>query len=33
MHCSGWKAINACADSMPDAFVLNSVGTTYVFDS
>jgi 7,8-dihydropterin-6-yl-methyl-4-(beta-D-ribofuranosyl)aminobenzene 5'-phosphate synthase len=33
MHCTGWKAINAFADSMPEAFVLNSVGTTYVFEA
>jgi 7,8-dihydropterin-6-yl-methyl-4-(beta-D-ribofuranosyl)aminobenzene 5'-phosphate synthase len=31
MHCTGWSAINAFADKMPDAFVLNSVGTTYIF--
>jgi 7,8-dihydropterin-6-yl-methyl-4-(beta-D-ribofuranosyl)aminobenzene 5'-phosphate synthase len=33
MHCTGWKAINAISEAMPDAFVLNSVGTTYVFES
>lgn len=33
MHCTGWKAINAFAASMPGAFVLNSAGTTYVFEA
>lgn len=28
-HCTGWKAIHAIADRMPDAFIQNSVGTTY----
>ena len=31
MHCTGWKAINQLAEEMPDQFILNSVGTTYVF--
>lgn len=31
MHCTGWEAINRFAAEMPGAFVLNSVGTTYVF--
>jgi len=31
MHCTGWKAINQFAVEMPERFVLNSVGTTYVF--
>jgi len=31
MHCTGWKAINQFAREMPEQFVLNSVGTTYVF--
>jgi 7,8-dihydropterin-6-yl-methyl-4-(beta-D-ribofuranosyl)aminobenzene 5'-phosphate synthase len=31
MHCTGWKAINQFASEMPEQFVLNSVGTTYVF--
>jgi 7,8-dihydropterin-6-yl-methyl-4-(beta-D-ribofuranosyl)aminobenzene 5'-phosphate synthase len=31
MHCTGWKAINQFAQAMPDQFLLNSVGTTYVF--
>lgn len=30
-HCTGWNAINAFAEAMPDCFVLNSVGTTYLF--
>ncbi|MBN2568230.1 MAG: MBL fold metallo-hydrolase [Deltaproteobacteria bacterium] len=31
MHCTGWKAINQFAAEMPEQFLLNSVGTTYVF--
>jgi 7,8-dihydropterin-6-yl-methyl-4-(beta-D-ribofuranosyl)aminobenzene 5'-phosphate synthase len=31
MHCTGWKAINQFAKEMPKQFLLNSVGTTYVF--
>lgn len=31
MHCTGWNAINRFAREMPDNFVLNSVGTTYIF--
>lgn len=31
MHCTGWKAINQFAEEMPDQFILNAVGTTYVF--
>ncbi len=31
MHCTGWKAINMFAREMPGQFVLNTVGTTYVF--
>lgn len=31
MHCTGWKAINRFAEEMPDQFLLNTVGTTYVF--
>ena len=31
MHCTGWKAINQFAREMPRQFLLNSVGTTYVF--
>ena len=32
-HCTGWKAINEFAREMPDQFLLNCVGTTYVFES
>jgi 7,8-dihydropterin-6-yl-methyl-4-(beta-D-ribofuranosyl)aminobenzene 5'-phosphate synthase len=31
MHCTGWKAINQFSEQMPEQFILNSVGTTYVF--
>jgi 7,8-dihydropterin-6-yl-methyl-4-(beta-D-ribofuranosyl)aminobenzene 5'-phosphate synthase len=31
MHCTGWKAINRFAAEMPGQFLLNTVGTTYVF--
>jgi 7,8-dihydropterin-6-yl-methyl-4-(beta-D-ribofuranosyl)aminobenzene 5'-phosphate synthase len=31
MHCTGWDAINRFAREMPDQFILNSVGTTYIF--
>lgn len=31
MHCTGWKAINQFAEQMPRQFILNGVGTTYVF--
>jgi 7,8-dihydropterin-6-yl-methyl-4-(beta-D-ribofuranosyl)aminobenzene 5'-phosphate synthase len=31
MHCTGWKAINQFANEMPEQFLLNGVGTTYVF--
>ncbi len=31
MHCTGWKAINQFAAEMPEKFLLNTVGTTYVF--
>jgi 7,8-dihydropterin-6-yl-methyl-4-(beta-D-ribofuranosyl)aminobenzene 5'-phosphate synthase len=31
MHCTGWKAINQFAKEMPGQFLLNSLGTTYVF--
>ncbi len=31
MHCTGWTAINQFAKEMPEQFLLNSVGTTYVF--
>jgi 7,8-dihydropterin-6-yl-methyl-4-(beta-D-ribofuranosyl)aminobenzene 5'-phosphate synthase len=29
-HCTGWKATHALAREMPEAFVQNSVGTTFV---
>ena len=32
-HCTGWKAVNEFAREMPDPFLLNCVGTTYVFES
>jgi 7,8-dihydropterin-6-yl-methyl-4-(beta-D-ribofuranosyl)aminobenzene 5'-phosphate synthase len=28
-HCTGWKAIRAISEALPDAFVWNSVGTRY----
>lgn len=28
-HCTGWRAINAIANALPDAFVWNSVGNLY----
>ncbi len=31
MHCTGWKAIGQFAREMPQQFILNSVGTTYIF--
>jgi 7,8-dihydropterin-6-yl-methyl-4-(beta-D-ribofuranosyl)aminobenzene 5'-phosphate synthase len=31
MHCTGWKAINGFAAAMPRQWILNTVGTTYVF--
>ena len=31
MHCTGWKAINRFAEEMPEQFMLNSVGSTFVF--
>jgi len=31
MHCTGWNAINQFAKEMPDQFILNTVGTKYVF--
>ena len=30
-HCTGWAAINRFAGEMPEQFILNAVGTTYVF--
>jgi len=31
-HCTGWKAIDQFATEMPAQFVLNTVGTTYIFN-
>ncbi len=31
MHCTGWNATGIFADQLPEAFILNSVGTTYIF--
>jgi 7,8-dihydropterin-6-yl-methyl-4-(beta-D-ribofuranosyl)aminobenzene 5'-phosphate synthase len=28
-HCTGWKATHAIAGRLPDAFIRNSVGTTF----
>jgi 7,8-dihydropterin-6-yl-methyl-4-(beta-D-ribofuranosyl)aminobenzene 5'-phosphate synthase len=33
MHCTGWKAINRFAERMPKQFILNGVGSTYIFQS
>jgi 7,8-dihydropterin-6-yl-methyl-4-(beta-D-ribofuranosyl)aminobenzene 5'-phosphate synthase len=30
-HCSGLKVVNEIVRTMPNAFIQNSVGTTYVF--
>ena len=30
-HCTGWRAINQFAKEMPAQFILNTVGTTYIF--
>jgi 7,8-dihydropterin-6-yl-methyl-4-(beta-D-ribofuranosyl)aminobenzene 5'-phosphate synthase len=29
-HCTGWKATHEIARALPDAFVPNSVGTTFL---
>lgn len=31
LHCTGWNAINRFAQEMPGQFILNTVGTTFVF--
>jgi 7,8-dihydropterin-6-yl-methyl-4-(beta-D-ribofuranosyl)aminobenzene 5'-phosphate synthase len=31
MHCSGWTAITSFEREMPEQFLLNTVGTTYIF--
>jgi 7,8-dihydropterin-6-yl-methyl-4-(beta-D-ribofuranosyl)aminobenzene 5'-phosphate synthase len=28
-HCTGWRAMSAIAEAMPEAFVWNSVGNLY----
>jgi 7,8-dihydropterin-6-yl-methyl-4-(beta-D-ribofuranosyl)aminobenzene 5'-phosphate synthase len=33
MHCTGFEAITAFAKEMPEQFILNTVGTRYVFGS
>lgn len=33
MHCTGWQAMKAFNDAMPEQFVLNSAGTTYLLTS
>jgi 7,8-dihydropterin-6-yl-methyl-4-(beta-D-ribofuranosyl)aminobenzene 5'-phosphate synthase len=33
MHCTGWKAVHRCEEAFPDAFVLNSVGSTITLSS
>jgi len=33
MHCTGFEAIAAFAKEMPDQFILNTVGTKYIFTS
>lgn len=30
-HCTGWRAAHEFANEMPDQFILNSVGSTYIF--
>ena len=32
-HCTGWNAMNMFSKSMPDRFLLNSVGTRFTFSS
>ncbi|MDO8870497.1 MAG: MBL fold metallo-hydrolase [Methanobacteriaceae archaeon] len=32
MHCTGWDAINQFKAEMPDQVILNTVGTTYIFE-
>ena len=31
MHCTGWKAMKRFSEEFPSSFILNSVGTAYVF--
>ena len=32
MHCTGWEAVRMMAAEMPNSFVLNSVGSTLIFE-
>lgn len=32
-HCTGWRAMNMFANNMPDSFLLNAVGTRFIFNS
>ena len=32
MHCTGWDAIYQFKEEMPDNVVINTVGTTYIFE-
>ncbi len=33
MHCTGWKAIERFSQEFPNAFILNSVGSKFIFSS
>ena len=33
MHCTGWKAVHRFEETFPDAFILNSVGSTITLSS
>ena len=33
MHCTGWNAINLFASEMREQFILNCVGSTYIFEN
>jgi len=32
-HCTGWRAVHEIARALPDAFVPNSVGTTFLIEA
>jgi 7,8-dihydropterin-6-yl-methyl-4-(beta-D-ribofuranosyl)aminobenzene 5'-phosphate synthase len=32
MHCTGWRATKKFSEAFPEAFILNSVGSTYVLE-
>lgn len=32
MHCTGWNTINCFKEAMPDKVIMNTVGTTYIFE-